>query len=86
MTETQFLRQRLTMQVLKRLMPGYQIVEAGSIDEFIESIPYNETRLYVKKVFSNYNIYNKVYGNDTYLAQADLELKPKYENSNEDLF
>ena len=57
-----------------------------SIDEFIESIPYNETRLYVKKVFSNYNIYNKVYGNDTYLAQADLELKPKYENSNEDLF
>jgi len=30
-------------------------------DEFIESIPYEETRNYVKKVFNNYWIYKKLY-------------------------
>ncbi len=31
------------------------------IDEFVESIPFRETRNYVKRVFTTYNIYKKVY-------------------------
>jgi soluble lytic murein transglycosylase len=30
-------------------------------DEFIESIPYVETRIYVKKVLANYNAYTRLY-------------------------
>ena len=33
----------------------------GDPDEFVESIPYSETRLYVKKVFSSYWNYAKLY-------------------------
>jgi soluble lytic murein transglycosylase len=35
---------------------------SGDPDEFVESIPYTETRLYVKKVFSSYWNYVKLYG------------------------
>ncbi len=35
---------------------------AGDPDEFVESIPYHETRLYVKKVFASYWNYVKLYG------------------------
>jgi soluble lytic murein transglycosylase len=31
-------------------------------DEFVESIPYSETRGYVKKVFRNYAEYKRIYG------------------------
>ena len=31
------------------------------IDEFIESIPYNETRDYVKRIMKNYWIYSRIY-------------------------
>jgi soluble lytic murein transglycosylase len=34
----------------------------GDPDEFVESIPYHETRLYVKKVFASYWNYVKLYG------------------------
>lgn len=34
----------------------------GDPDEFVESITYSETRLYVKKVFSSYWNYQKLYG------------------------
>jgi soluble lytic murein transglycosylase len=34
----------------------------GDPDEFVESITYNETRLYVKKVFASYWNYQKLYG------------------------
>jgi len=30
-------------------------------DEFIESIPFAETRMYVKKVLANYHAYNRLY-------------------------
>lgn len=35
--------------------------QACEIDEFIESIPYRETRRYVKKVFKNYAVYKGFY-------------------------
>lgn len=34
----------------------------GDPDEFVEAIPYQETRLYVKKVFSSYWNYARLYG------------------------
>ncbi|MEB3223226.1 MAG: transglycosylase SLT domain-containing protein [Candidatus Sericytochromatia bacterium] len=34
----------------------------GDLDEWVESIPYNETRLYVKKVFASYWNYQRLYG------------------------
>jgi soluble lytic murein transglycosylase len=33
-----------------------------AMDEFIESIPYQETRDYVKKVFASAETYRKLYG------------------------
>ena len=30
-------------------------------DEFIENIPFDETRNYVKKVFRTYHMYKKIY-------------------------
>lgn len=36
---------------------------AGDEDEFIERIPYRETRLYVKLVLRNYRVYRKIYDN-----------------------
>jgi len=35
---------------------------SGDIDEFVESIPYLETRGYVKKVIRNYAEYRRLYG------------------------
>ncbi|MCC7201461.1 MAG: tetratricopeptide repeat protein [Nitrospirae bacterium] len=35
------------------------------LDEFIEGIPYKETREYVKKVFKSYMEYHRLYKNDT---------------------
>jgi len=34
----------------------------SDLDEFVENIPYNETRLYVKKVMNSYYEYKKIYG------------------------
>jgi soluble lytic murein transglycosylase len=34
----------------------------GDLDEWVESIPYAETRLYVKKVFASYWNYQRLYG------------------------
>ncbi|MEB3329638.1 MAG: transglycosylase SLT domain-containing protein [Candidatus Sericytochromatia bacterium] len=34
----------------------------GDLDEWVESIPYTETRLYVKKVFASYWNYQRLYG------------------------
>jgi soluble lytic murein transglycosylase len=50
------------------------------MDEFVEHIPYLETRNYVKKVVSNYQVYNLLYGNGkkdifSYLAEP-LTVKP----------
>lgn len=36
----------------------------GDTDEFIESIPYTETRQYVKKVLRSYREYMRIYGNE----------------------
>ncbi|MEB3285552.1 MAG: transglycosylase SLT domain-containing protein [Candidatus Sericytochromatia bacterium] len=43
---------------VKRWKEGF----TGDPDEFVESIPYHETRLYVKKVFASYWNYVKLYG------------------------
>ena len=37
---------------------------AGDTDEFIETIPYTETRQYVKKVLRSYREYKRIYGNE----------------------
>ena len=39
------------------------------MDEFIEHIPFVETRNYVKKVVRNYSIYNRIYNNDFEVSQ-----------------
>ncbi len=35
----------------------------NGLDEFLELIPYDETRNYVKKVFSTYEMYRLIYLN-----------------------
>jgi len=40
-------------------------------DEFIESIPYTETRQYVKKVLRSYRQYGKIYGPESRTAFLD---------------
>ncbi len=35
--------------------------KTNDLDEFIENIPYDETRHYVKKVFRSYHMYKKIY-------------------------
>ncbi|NOZ24528.1 MAG: transglycosylase SLT domain-containing protein [Nitrospirae bacterium] len=44
---------------VRRWLKAYQY---GEVDEFIEDIPYRETRLYVKKVLRSYFRYLDVYG------------------------
>ena len=39
--------------------------DGNELDEFIESIPYKETREYVKKVFRSYMEYSRLYKEDT---------------------
>jgi soluble lytic murein transglycosylase len=34
------------------------------VDEFIEEIPYQETRNYVKRVLRSYGIYNAIYDSE----------------------
>jgi soluble lytic murein transglycosylase len=34
----------------------------GELDEFIESIPFNETRYFTKKVIRSYNEYRRIAG------------------------
>jgi soluble lytic murein transglycosylase-like protein len=37
-------------------------MRAIPLDEFIERIPYNETRNYTKRVMTTYEIYSYLYG------------------------
>lgn len=39
------------------------ITPPDDVDAFIDSIPFNETRLYVKNVLRNYQEYRRIYGN-----------------------
>jgi soluble lytic murein transglycosylase len=34
------------------------------LDEFVEEVPYNETRNYIKRVFESYQIYSQIYDGD----------------------
>ena len=43
-----------------------------NIMEFIESIPYNETREYVKKVLRNFYLYSAFYRNQSFSRVEDL--------------
>ncbi|HPG29698.1 MAG TPA: lytic transglycosylase domain-containing protein, partial [bacterium] len=38
-------------------------IRSDDIDEFVEKIPFRETRNYVKKVLTSYNIYKQIYDN-----------------------
>ena len=35
--------------------------KTDDVDEFIENIPYDETKHYVKKVFKSYHMYKNIY-------------------------
>jgi soluble lytic murein transglycosylase len=53
------------------------------MDEFIEHIPYLETRNYVKKVMSNCQVYGQLYGNKRELFPYLAESVPgKYSTDN----
>ncbi len=43
----------------------------NGLDEFLELIPYDETRNYVKKVFSTYETYRKIYLTTNYSTQRN---------------
>ena len=47
---------------------------ALKIDEFIETIPYIETRDYVKKVVQNYGVYKTLYSNDKSILRLSQKL------------
>jgi soluble lytic murein transglycosylase len=51
-------------------------------DEFIENIPFAETREYVKKVLSGAEIYRRLYGLDTLPAAKPASPPPKQEDTN----
>ncbi len=40
----------------------FQTLRAGDTDEFVEGIPYEETRAYVKRVLESYGVYRWLYG------------------------
>ena len=42
----------------------YRLAEREDVDEFVESIPYRETRNYVKLVYRNYQVYSYLQGED----------------------
>jgi len=48
-----------------------QQFEGVDTDEFIELIPYTETRLYVKKVLRTYREYKRIYGDERNVAVLD---------------
>ena len=50
-------------------------------DEFVESIPYPETREYVKKVLSSTEIYNRMYKLDNPTAAATVSPPPPVQDS-----
>jgi soluble lytic murein transglycosylase len=59
-----------TLLTLASYNGGYQNVKnwvnrfkTADLDEFIEKIPFNETKNYVKKVMRSYNIYRQIYNN-----------------------
>lgn len=37
---------------------------SGDIEEWIEAIPYDETRLFVKRVLTSWEAYRKLYGKE----------------------
>ena len=52
-------------------------VFAGDLDESIESIPYMETRKYVKKVIRNYLNYKRLYDKDFSIDDLKVLVKKK---------
>lgn len=51
-----------------------------SVQDFVELIPFKETRLYVKKVIKNYSAYKKIYNDEKIVEKIpDLPLPPTKE-------
>ncbi len=48
----------------------------GELDEFIESIPYNETRYFTKKVIRSYNEYRRIAGENPVQRLSGLPVSP----------
>lgn len=49
---------------------------AGNLDEFIESIPFNETRYFTKKVIRSYNEYRRIAGENPVQRLSGLPVSP----------
>jgi len=45
----------------------------GQVDEFVEEIPFDETRLYVKKVLASHRIYTRLYGDGAGGTRNDMD-------------
>jgi soluble lytic murein transglycosylase len=61
---------------MKRWLAEYQTAHPGAAfdpDWFVESIPYNETQQYIKKVFGSYWAYNRLYTPQRFDGLAPLE-------------
>ncbi|MBI3994372.1 MAG: transglycosylase SLT domain-containing protein [Nitrospirae bacterium] len=48
----------------------------GDLDEFIESIPFNETRYFTKKVIRSYNEYRRIAGENSIQYLTGLQVSP----------
>ncbi|HPP87681.1 MAG TPA: transglycosylase SLT domain-containing protein, partial [bacterium] len=48
-------------------------INVDDIDEFVEKIPFRETRNYVKKVMTSYNIYKQIYDNGYNIELTSIE-------------
>jgi soluble lytic murein transglycosylase len=49
----------------ERVRDWMQEEKSGDIEEFIETIPFDETRVYVKSILRDYYRYKSLYGNGT---------------------
>ncbi len=49
---------------------------AGNLDEFIEAIPFNETRYFTKKVIRSYNEYRRIAGENPVLRLSGIPVPP----------
>ncbi len=44
------------------------------LDEFVEEVPYNETRNYIKRVYESYQIYNQIYDGAPTFVELPLDV------------
>ena len=63
----------LTYRVFRQYLDMFVVVLIDDIDLFVETIPYAETRLYVKTVTRNRHEYRRIYERDGGTEQPGSE-------------